>query len=823
MNAILKWLIRIFGALAVLTAVALLLGWYLVSRSLPDYEGRIEVVGLDAQVTVIRDAHAVPHIRASTTHDAFFALGLVQAQDRLWQMELSRRAAQGRLSALLGAHTVKVDRLVKTLDLYGHASRSLAVQSPQARRMLDAHAAGINAWIRQVNERALGRGAPEFFAFPTAISPWTPADSLAILKLMALRLSNAAASEVRRARTMLTLDPDRVADILPEYPVAAQVAPKRPTVVLPGADRAFAPEEQDEMLAAFGLAPFPEAAGASNSWAVDGTRTASGRPLMANDPHLWLAAPGIWYLADIQAPGLAAIGGTLPGAPLILIGRNQELAWGLTTTGLDDQDLYVSRTNPINPEQYEMPDGSWADFATRSIRIEVKDALPETEVVKSTRHGPVLTGRQFDAHLITPEGHVTALAWTALADDDTTMTAGLEVMLAQSVEEGITAASKAVAPAQNLMLADSAGVGMVVAGRLPKRQNTSLSQGRVPSGGAISENDWQGALSFEENPRVIRPAGGAVANANNRVTDQPYPNHLSFDWAPPYRMLRLEKELGARAFHSRDGFVALQNDSISEMARSLLPLMARDLWWREGTPLIEEPLRRRALELLAEWNGAMDPHAPEPLIFKEWLRALTRRLAADELGPVFEDFEGPRPLFVERVFRDIDGAGIWCDVDKTPEIETCRNMASLALDDALARLARDHGTAPEAWRWGAEHVAVHRHTPLGHLNPLGILFNIEQETGGGNHTLLRGLTPGRGSAPFRNVHAAGLRVVYDFADLDGSLMIIATGQSGHPFSQYYDHLSELWARGDMIPMSMSDDDARAGSLGTMTLVPAKGS
>lgn len=818
MNVLLIWLLRIFVLLLVVASTGLGLSWYLISRSLPDYDGKIRVAGLEAPVTIIRDANAVPHIRTGSDHDAYFALGLVQAQDRLWQMELARRAAQGRLSALLGVRTLTLDRLVKTLDLYGHANRSLAVQSPETVAALEAHSKGVNAWIRHVNDQALGRGAPEFFAFSTQLSPWTPTDSLAILKMMALRLTSAAQSEVRRAQALLTLPAARLADMLPNYPVDAQNTPRRPTIMLPGADRALAPMDPvDPIIAALGPAPWPELAGASNAWAVDGTRTASGKPLLANDPHLWLAAPGVWHLASVKAPGLSVIGGALPGTPAILIGRNAELGWGLTTAHVDDQDLYVERVNPDNPGEYLLPDGTWAPFIERQIRIEITGELPETSVVRATRHGPVLTGNQFEADRITPDGHVTALAWTALSDDDTTMTAALEMMHARSVEEGAAATLKVVAPAQNVTMADTNGVGMVVAGRIPRRAPDSLSQGRLPSSGSVEKNDWQGFWSVEDNPRIIRPAGGAVANANNRTSDKPYPEHISFDWAQPYRIQRLEKELTGRAFHSRDGFVALQNDTVSEMARSVLPLIARDLWWREGLPAEPDPLRRRALELLAQWNGAMDQHGPEPLIFNEWMRALNRRLAADELGHLFEKFEGPRPLFIERVFRDIEGAAIWCDVNKTPERETCREIASIALDDALVRLNRDYGGSVEAWRWGEEHVAIHRHMPFGYVGPLGMFVNIEQETAGGNYTLLRGMTSGRGATPFRNLHAAGLRVVLDFADLDRSLMIAATGQSGHPFSRWYDHLSELWARGVMIPMSLSDKDAQAGAVGITIL------
>ena len=833
MRLVLIWLLRLFVAVLVLAVLGSGLVWYLVSRSLPEFDGEITIPGLQSQVRIIRDANAIPHIKATRDHDAWFALGLVHAQDRLWQMELSRRAAQGRLSALLGAQTLEVDRLVKTLDLYGLASRSVAAQSAETTAALEAYSDGVNAWIRHVNTEARGRGAPEFFLFGGELSPWTPADSLGILKIMALRLSVAAANEVRRAQLLLALPPDRVADILPDYPVPARMAMPRSTArsaAPTGMRRAELPESllhlsprpggsTAPLLAQFGPVSDPDMGGAANAWAVDGTRSSGGKPLMANDPHLWLSAPSVWHLASVEAPGLAVIGGALPGVPGILVGRNRAIGWGLTTTNVDDQDLYVEELNPDNPNEYLLPDGTWAEFETRSIRIEVDGQITRTDIVRSTRHGPVLTGTQFGADRITPDGFVTALAWTALAEGDTGLTAVMDVMRAGDVETAMEAAAGVVAPAQNLMIASEDGIGLVVAGAIPDRSPFSLSQGRVPSAGAHGANDWLGIRPASDNPRVLRPASGAVANANNRVTDEPYPAHLSFNWARPYRIQRLEKELAVRSFHSRDGFVALQNDAVSEMARSVLPLIAQDLWWREGTPAIGDEMRREALELLAGWNGEMDQHGPEPLIFKEWMRALTRRLAQDELGALFEDLTGVRPIFVERVFRNIDGAEIWCDVNKTPEVETCQQAASIALDDALARLARDYGGDVNGWRWGAEHIAVHRHTPLGYLSPIGGLFNIEHETPGGDFTLLRGQTTGTGDKPFRNVHAAGLRVVFDFADLDRSLMIISTGTSGHPFSRWYDHLAEAWARGDMIPMSIAEEDASAGAVGTLILKP----
>ncbi|MEL7346447.1 MAG: penicillin acylase family protein [Pseudomonadota bacterium] len=823
MALILTWLLRLAGVAAALGLVAGLTAGYLFTRSLPDYDGEVSLDGLNGPVTIIRDRHAVPHIRATTSEDAYFALGVVHAQDRLWQMELNRRAAQGRLATLLGARVTDLDLLIKTLDLYGHARRAVPYQSAEAQAALQAYADGVNAWIRHGYREAMGRGAPEFFLFGSeGITPWRPADSIALLKMMALRLSAAPQHEIRRARFLLRLPPERVADILPDVPAGARITVERFAELFEGARFAEAPVRPvDPLLEALGPVSQPELAGASNAWALDGSRAATRQPLMASDPHLWLSAPSVWYLADLQGGDLAAMGGTLPGAPPVLIGRNRAVGWGLTTAGADDADLFIEQVDPEDPSRYRTPDG-WASFETRTVRLEPagEDAIQTT--VRRTRNGPVLDGGLMGANSVTPEGHVPALAWTALTDEDRTMSAALALMRAETVEDAMATADDVTAPAQNVILADVRGdIGMVVAGALPQRQPGSPTMGRVPSPGWIAETAWTGLRPAQEAPRVLSPRSGAVGNANNRTTDLPFPDHISFSWDLPYRMQRIEKELSAREFHSLNGTLALQTDMVSEMARAVLPLIARDLWWRRGQGPAPQTGDRRAeaLALLADWNGAMDRHRPEPLIFMEWLRQLTRRLAADELGPLMPLAEGVRPLFIERVFRDRNGASVWCDVDKTPEVETCAAMAEVALDDAIARLTQDYGSAVAGWRWGAAHVAEHAHLPLGHVEPFGALLSIRQETSGGGYTILRGAMPGRGARPFENVHASGLRMALDFADLDRSRIVIATGQSGHPLSRHYDDLAAIWGRGDTIPMSMRDADARLGALGEMRLIP----
>jgi penicillin amidase len=305
------------------------------------------------------------------------------------------------------------------------------------------------------------------------------------------------------------------------------------------------------------------------------------------------------------------------------------------------------------------------------------------------------------------------------------------------------------------------------------------------------------------------------------VVDRPFPEHVSHLWGDSQRIERLRRLLADREVHTRESFIAAQLDTVSYTARSLLPLIARDLWFQgeaaaEGTP---ERRRREALDLLAEWNGEMNEHLPEPLIYAAWMRRLQARLVADELGPLAEAFRKPDPLFLERVFRDAGGASAWCDVVQSTAVETCADLARIALDEALVEIDERWGGQLEALRWGDAHEAVHRHGALGDVPLLNWLLNIRQSTSGGDHTLLLGATAGDGAAPFANVAGPGYRGVYDFADPDSSVFVTATGQSGHPLSRHYDDLGALWRRGEYVPMTLDRELARAGGVGTTVLRP----
>jgi penicillin amidase len=802
----------------VLGLVAFLLAYWILSRSLVDYSEDFTLRGISAPVEIVRNNDNVPHIFGETDRDVFFALGFVHAQDRLWQMTMLRRTAQGRLSELFGEATVPVDELMRRLDLYQLALSSVAAQDDKTLEALEAYSAGVNAWITEVNKGARGRGAPEFFLFSPEISAWAPADSIAILKLMALQLTGSAQNEVLRARVSLLLPPERLADILPDDPGQGVAALPDFASLVPGVTPPSGPVD-------FALGPFspvaePGKAGASNAWAAMPGRSAAGGSLLANDPHLGLTAPTIWYLARLELASGGVIGGTIPGVPAVIVGRSDRLGWGLTTAYLDDQDLLIEEVNPDNPEEYRTP-GGWARFDSRQTIITVKNAEPITLTLRWSRNGPILTGRQFDVGSITPPGHVAALAWTALNGADTSMTAALRLMQAGTVAEALDAGRLHVAPAQNLMLADGDGIALQLVGAMPARDPDHPSQGRLPVLGADPAAGFRGTLPYADNPRFVNPDSGLLGNTNNKTVNLPFPNHVSFDWGDTQRIQRWLTLMRARGVHTRESFIEAQLDTVNPTARALLPLIGADLWFTgeaapEGTP---ERLRQRALILLAEWNGEMNEHLPEPLIAEAWLRALMDRLIRDELGAMADSFTHVSPVFLERVYRNIGGASAWCDVIQSAAVETCTDIARIALDEALLRLTERYGPNLESWRWGDAHQATHDHPVLGDVPFLRHFVNIRQSTSGGDDTLMRGVTRGKGPEPYQNVHSAGYRGVYDFADPDSSVFITATGQSGHPLSRHYDDLGELWRRGEYIPMSLDPDLARAAAAGVMVLRP----
>ena len=786
-----SWLRRIAAGVAVLLAIVLGGAYLLVESARPQTEGTVALAGLDAPVSILRDRYGVPRIVAASERDAYFALGYVHAQDRFFQMEFMRRAGAGRLSEIVGAPTLPMDRWMRVLGLYRLAEAALQRLSPQVVDSLEAYAKGVNAYLDSHSglvsvELALTFAIPE---------KWRPADSLVWGRLMGMRLSANSRAETLRARLSEVLPTERIDELWPD--ISRDAPPTIAALGRPSLFRAL-------------LANWPEAIApvtASNVWAVSGAHTESGSPILANDPHLGFRAPGLWYLARIETPTLTLTGATVPGVPLTVLGHNGSIAWGLTTTDSDTEDLFVERVDPDDPNRYLTPDGS-LPFDIRVERIGVRGGEDETLIVRSTRHGPVISDVDGKAGSVAKPGHVVALAAAALSEDDLTGEAVWRLNRARTWEEFNAALAFFHSPHQNVVYADIAGnIGVVAPGRVPIRR---AGDGLYPVPGWTGEHDWIGFIPYDALPRVFNPESGRIVNANHPVVGPDYPYRLGHGDTPPYRAARIHALLDSGGSRTTAAAGAMQNDSVSLAARALLPEMLR---------MVRETDRRStALALLRGWDGTMDRRRAEPLIFVAWLRALNRSLYADETGDAFLGVWRLRPIFVQETLKR---GGEWCDNTATASRETCRQVVGEALDDALSELRHRFGGGPADWRWGEAHYAHFRHPVFGWIPLLDRLADIRIPVNGGAFTVNRGQhRSARSDSPYVSVHGAGYRAVYDLADLDRSLFIQATGQSGHLTSPHYRDMTPLWRDGMFLTLGpIAADSGEAAS--RLTLLPRR--
>jgi penicillin amidase len=793
--------LRFTGWLAALLA-ALLAGAYLYLRqSLPQTEGEIRLAGssgLGAPVEILRDRYGIPHIFAASLEDASFAMGYVHAQDRLWQMEMSRRIAAGRVAEVVGTGGLETDRFLRTLGVRRAAQANLRTLDAETRRQLDAYAAGVNAFL--AGNPVL---PPEFWLTGAQPEPWTPADSVSWVKMMAWDLGGNWRNELLRLRLAKTLPLARIHEFLPPYP--GEDVP-----VIADLKELYSTMERDAVrLAQF--APDNEGNG-SNNWVVSGARTASGKPLLANDPHLGLTAPPVWYFAHLSAPGINVIGSTLPGVPGVILGRNERIAWGFTNTGPDVQDLYIEKLDASGG--YLAPEGP-RPFEVVDEIIKVKGGESERLRVRISRHGPVISDVSRPAQDDMPRGHVIAFAWTALATDDRTMQSSLRMARAQEWDGFLAAARDFQTPQQNIVYADIEGnIGFIAAGRVPQRLAANDLMGMAPAPGWQAKYDWAGSIPFEQLPRSFNPESGAIVTANHRITPPGYPNFISSNWEPPYRADRIQQLLDATPKHTAESFARIQADVTSLAMRELLPKLLA------ARPRSEEA--RKALALLAKWDGTMAPDRAEPLIAIAWWRELARAIYADELGAAFRQNWLTRAVFISGVLSGDPAKARWCDDVRTPAVETCEEVLAVSLEAALEDLARRYGSDTSKWRWGEAHFARHEHRPFGRQPLLAKLFDITVPSPGDAYTV----NVGRNNLndepqPFANRHAASLRAIYDFSDLEKSLYIHSGGQSGNILSDHYKAFSEAWAKNEYIPMRAKREALEKEPHQLLKLVPAK--
>ncbi|MFH5923770.1 penicillin acylase family protein [Roseomonas xinghualingensis] len=739
--------------------------------TLPGEEEALRLAGLSAPVEIGFDAHGIPRIRAQSERDAAMAMGVLHARDRLFQMEMTRRGGAGRLSEIAGPSTLRMDRFVRTLGLRQRAEADLAALPANAQDLLEAYAAGVNAWIRTRGRFA----APEFLALGVP-EPWHPSDSLLWGKVMGLWLSGNWRVETERARLAAILPAERLWQLWPSddshgrADLAALPEPQRLAGLL-----AATPRWGED-------APLPNSA--SNAWAVAPSRSTTGGALLAADPHLALQAPTLWYLARIELPGGRFLAGaTAPGVPMIVIGRNERLAWGFTTTHSDTQDLFIERL--AGPDAYETPEGP-RPFTVREERIAVRGRADVVLRVRETRHGPVIS----DLDDTPPGDRVMAVAMANLAPGDSQAAGLLALNRAGSIAEARAAAALIASPAQNLMVADAAGgIAMFLTGRTPLR---AAGDGSVPVPGWDGVHDWIGWVPFDAMPHVVAPTSDVVANANNRVQPAQGGAFLGRDWFGDWRFRRIGELLRQRQRHAPGDFAAMQADATSLMAREMLPLLL-------AAPRPNGPAGA-ARDLLIGWDGAMRPELPQPLIFNAWTRELGRMALAQ--GGVPGEAWTAEPEFL-RTLLSPEGAG-WCGTGG------CEALSARALEAAVAGLTPRFGEDSAAWRWGEAHRIRLEHPLLRFVPLLGEWLRIEAPTPGDGQTINRG---GMGR-DFSHIHGPGLRIVMDLAAPDGVAAAIATGQSGNPFSRHWRDMMPGWAAGRLTPLP-----AQAPAMARLRLEP----
>lgn len=763
----------LIGTAALLLAVALFATW-MVRRAWPQESGKIVVQGLSAPVEVIRDRWGVPHLYAADERDLFFAQGFVHAQDRLWQMLFNRIVSSGRLSSLFGPGLLPMDRHLRTLGLRRLAERDLARLTPETRSYLEAYAAGVNAFLASHE----GRLPVELRILGVEPEPWTPVDSLTWTRAMSLQLSQNFGFELTRSRLGQKLGAEAVRRLIPPYPADA------PVIVPPmtGAPRPPAP------LAAL----LPSPAGprwASNGWVVHGSRTSTGRPLLANDTHLGLGMPSVWYEVGLHGGRFDSVGFSFAGMPFVIIGQNRRIAWGITNLNADVQDVYLEKLDHPERPTAALFQGRWEKLTRITESIPVKGGEPEAFEVLATRHGPLIHKVQVDWQGAPPM----ALAWEA-SDGSRLMDALARLDRAGSWPEFREALSFWDTPSLNFVYADVDGhIGYQSTARVPRR--APGHDGSAPVPGWDGRFEWQGVIPFEEMPSVLDPPAGFIVTANHRVVGDDYPHTLALDWAPPDRARRLTELLAAETRLTPERAREIQTDTFLAQARDLLPALVA------ARP--QGALETAALERLETWDLRFDPDAVGASIFAAWMRHLRPAIFEDELGPDLTRAAGPliygqSDMLTALMARPRDP---WFDDKRTPAVETRDEIVRRSFSAAVAWLAEQHGEDPDGWTWGSVQTASLAHQPLGMsgMPPLEKIFNSDPVPAPGweGTVNLAGAGP---EGPFRVGFGVSQRFVADLADLSRSLAVNSTGQSSLVFHRHREDQTPLWSAGRLRPV-----------------------
>ena len=825
-------------ALIVIGVVGLVIFVYAsIDNSFPQTDGEISLDGLDGPVDIYRDQYGIPQIYASTEHDLFFAEGYVHAQDRFWQMDFQRHTGSGRLSELIGSNGADIDTFLRTMGWERVAKQELESMDPQTRSMLESYAEGVNAYLDDHSGTQLSLEYLFLKILNSKYQPsaWEPLNSVTWAKAMAWDLRSNMDEEIERAILLKTLPAERIAELFPDYPSSAPVilpdfslsTSSRPSSgVAPTDASAFAPllnfvNQQTVALDAL-LNNDPNADLGSNSWVVTGQLSATGAPLMANDPHLGASIPSIWYQIGLHCQPVGpdcsyeAAGVSFVGVPGIVLGHNNNIAWGFTNMGPDVMDLYVVKVNPGNPNQYEM-NGEWVDMQVVNEEIVVAGGDTIDLPVRITQFGPIISDsygdlKDFDqtSGVELPDEYAIALKWTAL-EPGKTLQSLFEINRAQNFDEFRAAASDFVVPSQNLLYADVDGnIGYQTPGLIPVR---SSGDGRYPSPGWTNEYAWLGYISFDELPYTLNPASGFIVTANNAVVGADYPYQMADIWDYGFRAQRILDIInGSSAPLDIDTYKQMQGDDMNLGALPIISgLMQVDL---------DDGHLDELRSMLASWDGKQTLDSAPAALFNAFWKHLLADAFRDELPEDYWPEAGSGSSWYVVMGNLLnDPQNLWWDDITTDGIETSDDILKRAFADGVAELELKLGKDSATWTWGDLHTITFEHALMSNLPVINSLFNRGPFPVAGGNSIVNATSWGD-SEDYAMSSGVSKRTIMDLSNWENSLQIATVGQSGHAYNPHYVDIAPLWAAVDYLPMHWDRDAIETAAESHLILKPA---
>ncbi len=778
--------------------------WYL-HKSIAPVQGTFQLSNIDEEVNIYLDEWEIPHIYATSMENAFFAQGYIQAKDRLFQMDLSRRAVRGRISEILGKDFVDTDKFFLTVGFMRAAEKSEEIISEEGAKYLSSFADGINTYITENKENL----PLEFTLLGYEPEPWEVADSLAIGKYMSWVLGGNMETELLLMSLAEKLEEDKWKDIFPSYPEDGI------TIMKNAWQEVDSTTETTESLLSFTTMLNQSFLGerglgiGSNNWVVSGKMTKSGYPILANDMHLEIKAPSIWYQNHLKVEGRMNVSGVIfPGVAGVIAGHNERIAWGLTNLNPDVQDLFIEKQNPENPHQFLYQE-KWEDAEVVNYSIPVKGEENVPLEVLITRHGPIISSI-FDQ----PESVPLALQWTMhlpTAEMDTIIGMGQ----ANNLQEFINSLEHFKVPAQNFVYADVDGnIAYRGNGLIPIRKE---GDGQVPVPGWTGEYEWKGFIPYNELPTVINPDAGFLVTANNKVVDDAYLYFISNEWAPPYRAQTIYNSLKDRDNFTLEEVLDVQSSQENLQAKLLAPFITEALQSKEWTKN-----EAKAKDLLLNWLNDDPQDLMEevgPTIYHTLYIQLIKNTFADEVGEeFFGEYLESNYNIKNTLDRYIQTASPWFDDIRTEKTEGKEAIIRRAFQDTVVELEQRMGNNMEEWHWGEVHTITYDH-PLGSQKLLGLFYNKGPFPIGGS-TVTPAAASFSLSKPFEVTSSAPWRYGVDMGNVDGGLDILFGGSAGHPFSKHYDDQIDLWLEGQYKRMWLNDNDIKEASKGkVITLTP----